>query len=185
MEELKECQCDKCRATRPHSSRSTSELEDRCSQLLASLRITEVSPEVARRMLFLREALDEYGSWGSWVEMVREFHKKYGEPIANKPYDICSYGLFNLRWDLHREEHEELDRVMNSGDLEGIADGIADLIYVLIGTALCYGIPMDAVFAEVHRSNMTKDGTRRADGKILKGESFEPPKIKEILDRCV
>ena len=83
------------------------------------------------------------------------------------------------------EELEELWDSLTSGKLEYTADAIADLIYVLIGTALRYGIPLDEVFAEVHRSNMTKDGTRRDDGKILKGESFEPPRIKEILDKYV
>jgi predicted HAD superfamily Cof-like phosphohydrolase len=77
----------------------------------------------------------------------------------------------------------ELYHGIHKRDLVLIADGLADVAYLLIRTALCYGIPLDEVFAEVHRSNMTKDGSRRDDGKILKGDKFEPPRIKEILDR--
>lgn len=42
--------------------------------------------------------------------------------------------------------------------------------------------PMDRVFAEVHRSNMTKEGGgKRADGKILKGPGYESPDIAAVL----
>jgi len=79
-----------------------------------------------------------------------------------------------------------------------IADDIGDSIYVLCGLANCLGIPLDKVYAEIHRSNMTKavpviegesGGTKithyevqqRADGKILKPEGYKPPDIRTIL----
>jgi len=42
------------------------------------------------------------------------------------------------------------------------------------------------VVAEVHRSNMTKLGADgrplyRADGKVLKGPSYEPPRLASVL----
>lgn len=69
--------------------------------------------------------------------------------------------------------------------LERIADDIADSIYVLCGLANCLGLPLAAIFAEVHRSNMTKavDGKviKRSDGKILKPAGWTPPDIYTIL----
>lgn len=69
--------------------------------------------------------------------------------------------------------------------LTRIADDIADSVYVLCGLANCLGIPLQQVFAEVHRSNMLKavNGKvlRRADGKILKPEGWQPPNIKAII----
>lgn len=61
--------------------------------------------------------------------------------------------------------------------LEALAKELADLLYVLYGTADLLDIPLEAVFAEVHRSNMSKvgeDGTvlRREDGKILKPDTY-------------
>jgi predicted HAD superfamily Cof-like phosphohydrolase len=67
---------------------------------------------------------------------------------------------------------------------------LADLIYVAVGTAISLGIPIDDVFAEVHRSNMSKTGPdgkaiRRADGKILKGPNYSPADIESLLDLSI
>lgn len=65
-----------------------------------------------------------------------------------------------------------------------VADGIADAIYVLLGTAIEAGVDMDPVFDEVHRSNMAKaGGPRRADGKVLKPAGWTPPDIAGVLAR--
>lgn len=74
--------------------------------------------------------------------------------------------------------------------LTAISDHIADSIYVLCGLANLLGIPIHQVFAEVHRSNMSKavpNGNggftviKREDGKILKPAHWTPPNIKLIL----
>jgi len=69
-----------------------------------------------------------------------------------------------------------------------VADAIADLLYVVYGAALTFGIPTAEVFAEVHRSNMTKLGDDglpiyRDDGKVLKGPHYSPPDLAPILAR--
>ena len=67
-------------------------------------------------------------------------------------------------------------------DLGGIADGIADLIYVLLGTALSYGIHIAPIWDEVQRTNMAKEGgATRHDGKVLKPEGWQPPDVRGIL----
>ncbi|RZU36046.1 putative HAD superfamily Cof-like phosphohydrolase [Streptomyces sp. BK022] len=60
---------------------------------------------------------------------------------------------------------------------EALAKELADLLYVVYGTADLLEIPLEAVFAEVHRSNMSKVGPageviRREDGKILKPDTY-------------
>lgn len=62
-----------------------------------------------------------------------------------------------------------------------VADSIADLLYVTYGAAVSYGINIDAILREVHRSNMTKSLDKDDGGKVIKGEDFEPPNLKEIL----
>ena len=99
-----------------------------------------------------------------------------------------------LRESLMTEEllgEGELIESMRNGDLVGIADGIADLLYVVLGTASAYGINVQPIFDEVQRSNMTKavwdEETQsykvilREDGKILKPESFSPADIEAVL----
>ena len=117
----------------------------------------------------------------SFFGMVREFHEKFGVPAPEIP-GFPSIQRQRLRWDLIKEELAELERADSIEDLIEVADGLADLVYVICGMALEYGIPLDEVFAEVHRTNMAKvGGPLRDDGKILKPEGWEPPNIKAIL----
>jgi predicted HAD superfamily Cof-like phosphohydrolase len=118
--------------------------------------------------------------------MVREFHKAYGLPVRTEPLVPNTKEIF-LRVNLLQEEFEEYLEAVNEDDLVGIADALADMIYIIHGTALVYGLPLDEVFSEVHRSNMSKLDENgkpiyREDGKVLKGNSYSPPNIKEILD---
>lgn len=119
-------------------------------------------------------------------EMVKEFHEVFGHPVPSTPGDIAPERK-NLRVELIREEFEdELLPAVANGDLIAIADALGDIEYVVNGMALEYGINLPAVVEEIHRSNMTKLGPKgkpiyREDGKILKGEGYEPPNIAEVL----
>ena len=84
------------------------------------------------------------------------------------------------------ELSEVLDALATRDEV-ALADGLADLEYVTVGTAVTFAIPLGATFDEVHRSNMTKLGENglpvlREDGKSLKGPNYEPPRIAEILE---
>lgn len=128
----------------------------------------------------------------NWVHMLKEFHKACETEDPIKP-TIPPQEKIELRRKLIKEEYTELcgDEIteigaMDTTDLEEIAKELCDLIYVVIGTALAYGIDLDRAFCEVHRSNMTKfpNGRviRRADGKILKPETYEFPNMGVIWD---
>lgn len=67
-----------------------------------------------------------------------------------------------------------------------VADAIGDLLYVVYGAALTFGLPAREVFAEVHRSNTTKlddDGNPigRHGGKITKGPNYSAPELLGVL----
>lgn len=64
--------------------------------------------------------------------------------------------LAHLRMRLMTEELGETARALTTGNMVEFADGLADLIYVAVGTAIAYGIPLDRVWDEVQRSNMAK-----------------------------
>lgn len=84
---------------------------------------------------------------------------------------------------LMTEELGELTQAMDQDNLVEIADGLADLLYVTLYTANSYGLDMQPIWSEVQRSNMTKKGgDRRADGKLLKPEGYEPPRLEPILE---
>lgn len=119
-------------------------------------------------------------------EQVMEFHQTYNCLITAKP-TLPDAANRKLRLDLLKEEYEELLEAEANDDLVEIADALADMQYLIQGHAISYGIPLDAVFNEVHRSNMSKLDENgkpiyREDGKILKSALFSRPDIKSILD---
>ena len=117
----------------------------------------------------------------NWQSDVSEFHAKFNLPVSTIPADIEPERA-NLRLQLHEEEMDEVKEAVLNGDIVEVADGIAYLIYVLLGTAVEFGIDMNPIWDEVQRTNMAKEGGGvRGDGKILKPEGWEPPRIKEIL----
>ena len=120
------------------------------------------------------------------TECVIEFHKTYDMPIAEKPA-LLDHERFRLRLDLIEEELDEFVQAFVDKDIVAVADSLGDLLYVVIGAALEYGIPIDRVVEEIHRSNMTKLDENgkviyREDGKVLKGPNYEPPNIGAILN---
>lgn len=121
------------------------------------------------------------------IQDVRYFHLACNIPILMAP-TLPSPERVELRKNLTIEEHEETIKAMDEGDLVGIADGIADTIYIALGNALEFGIPLEYVWAEVQRSNMAKVDPvtgkvrRREDGKVLKPEGWTPPDIAGIME---
>lgn len=91
---------------------------------------------------------------------VREFHQVFEHPINDKPGDILTNEkmakLVKLRLDLIREEFAELEDAINKKDIVEVADALSDLLYVVHGCGLAFGIDLDDTFKRVHASNMTK-----------------------------
>jgi predicted HAD superfamily Cof-like phosphohydrolase len=122
------------------------------------------------------------------LEMVRDFHIKYLVPYAVQQPSALPSQLVELRYKLMAEEVEEWRSAfdVNVGERKKQrrqrAKELADILYVVLGTVLTEGLQdfIEEVFDEVHRSNMTKDGTKRADGKILKGEYYKAPDLNFI-----
>jgi predicted HAD superfamily Cof-like phosphohydrolase len=117
--------------------------------------------------------------------MVCEFHTAAGGQVPLSVVESVAAEQAELRRRILDEEVDELRAAVSKNDVVSIADALADIVYVAYGTAVTYGIPLDSVFAEVHRSNMTKIGPDgpylRADGKITKGPDYEPPDIAGCL----
>lgn len=124
-------------------------------------------------------------------EMVREFHRVFGAELREAPrIGASDLWLKVLRERLIKEEFDEVLEAMDYNDVAHLAKELADLLYVVYGTAASFGIPMDAVFAEVHRSNMSKAGEDgkpilRDDGKVLKGPNYFQADVQKILQEAV
>jgi predicted HAD superfamily Cof-like phosphohydrolase len=116
-----------------------------------------------------------------WYSDVMEFHKAFNCHIGTSP-SFPPNDIRELRDKLEDEETRELDDADAFDNLPEVADAITDLIYVLIGRAISYGIDLRPIWDEVHKSNMNKlGGGKRADGKHLKPEGWKPPDIENLL----
>lgn len=126
-------------------------------------------------------------------EKVQEFHRLFG---IEKGFDEAT---FRHRCNLIAEEGDELfdelffldddlqQKFVPNVDKQKLAKELADLLYVVYGAADVFSIPIDEVFAEVHRSNMSKLGgdgkpVRREDGKVLKGPNYSPANLEGIVN---
>lgn len=115
-----------------------------------------------------------------------EFHSRFSLTIHEQPTIDVTPELIELRLALIEEEVSELRMACQDRNLIAVADALADSTYVLYGAAIAFGIDLDAVIREVHRSNMSKldrDGTPvfRADGKVMKGPDYSPPNVARVL----
>jgi predicted HAD superfamily Cof-like phosphohydrolase len=119
-----------------------------------------------------------------WYADVMEFHRAMAPDLIGTTPKVPESASAELRMRLVCEETYELEQAMERGDLPGVADAVADAIYVLLGLAVTFGIDLRPVWAAVHAANMAKvGGPRRADGKRLKPDGWEPPDIAAILAR--
>lgn len=115
---------------------------------------------------------------------VKDFHRAFGQRIGEKP-ELPDLPEREMRHRLLQEEFTEYQEAEADNDIIEIADALADIIYIACGTAVSYGIPLNELFDEVHRSNMAKlvngEVLRRADGKIQKPKGWTPPDVKGVL----
>ena len=123
----------------------------------------------------------------NFYKNVRSFHIAFGQRVGEKPELPTDPDERQLRIKLLEEEFNEYLAAEVRDDLVEVADALADIVYIACGTAVSYGIPLDEIFLEVHRSNMAKlingQVLRRDDGKIQKPEGWTAPDIQSVLNK--
>lgn len=123
----------------------------------------------------------------SQYNKVKEFQTVFKSNVGNVPF-LPNEEERTLRINLLKEEFDEYIEGENNNDIVEIADALGDMLYIILGTAISYGIPLDEIFDEIHASNMSKldeDGKPifREDGKILKGKNYFKPDLKTIIEK--
>ena len=92
-----------------------------------------------------------------------------------------------LYMNLIKEEFEETIKAFYDEDLVEVADGLADMVWVIMGMCNSVGIDFDKVWKEVKSSNMSRfvDGKfiKNEAGKIMKPETYFKPNIKKALGK--
>ena len=119
-------------------------------------------------------------------EDVKKFMKTFGQMVRTKP-QFPDEKTMRLRYDLIKEELNELELAMESKNLKEIADALADILYVTYGAGYAYGINLDKCFKEVQRANMSKLGNDgkpiyNDKGKVMKGPNYLAPNLKQFVE---
>ena len=117
---------------------------------------------------------------------VKNFMEIYRQEIKTKP-SFPNEKIVQLRYDLIKEELDELSVAIKDKDIVEVADALTDLLYVVYGAGHSFGVDLDKCFAEVQRSNMSKldkDGKPiyNDSGKVMKGPNYLAPNLKQFIE---
>ena len=118
---------------------------------------------------------------------VKTFMETFGQEVKTKP-SFSTDKINNLRYDLIKEELEELKEAMENKDLLEVADALTDILYVTYGAGHAFGIDLDKCFEEVQGSNMSKLGTDgkpiyNESGKVMKGPQYYKPNLNKFINQ--
>jgi|TARA_B110000285_G_C14806155_1_gene459802 predicted HAD superfamily Cof-like phosphohydrolase len=118
-------------------------------------------------------------------QSVKKFMETFGQEIKDKT-EFPNEKIVQLRFDLIKEELDELNQAIKERDIKEIADALTDILYVTYGTGHAFGIDLDECFNEVHASNMSKLGSDgkpiyNEKGKVVKGPTYFKPDLNKFL----
>ena len=124
------------------------------------------------------------------MKKVKEFHERM-ELAIDLPY---SKELMDFRLKLIFEEIQELATAALDVDeaedinetnilMQKLLKEMCDLVYVIKGMAVSFGMDFDQAFKLVHKSNMSKlPLLKDADGKVQKGLNYQPPILEGLVN---
>jgi|TARA_B100000795_G_scaffold1110_1_gene761 predicted HAD superfamily Cof-like phosphohydrolase len=116
---------------------------------------------------------------------VKTFMETFGQEVKIKP-SFSGDKINSLRFDLIKEELEELKVAMENNDLLEVADALTDILYVTYGAGHAFGINLDKCFDEVQGSNMSKLDENgkpiyNETGKVMKGPNYFKPNLSKFV----
>ena len=118
-------------------------------------------------------------------ESVKRFMKTFGQEIKEKA-SFPNDKITSLRYDLIKEELDELKEAIDKKDIKEVADALTDILYVTYGAGHAFGIDLDKCFEEVQNSNMSKLGKDgkpiyNEKGKVMKGPNYFKPNLSKFV----
>ena len=118
-------------------------------------------------------------------ESVKKFMKTFGQEVKEKA-EFPSDEVTSLRYDLIKEELDELGDAIHKKDIKEVADALTDILYVTYGAGHAFGINLDKCFAEVQSSNMSKLGEDgkpifNEKGKVMTGPNYFKPNLNKFV----
>jgi predicted HAD superfamily Cof-like phosphohydrolase len=117
---------------------------------------------------------------------VKVFMETFGQEVRSKA-SFPDQKIQNLRYDLIKEELDELKVALDQKNLKEVADALTDILYVTYGAGHAFGIDLDKCFAEVQNSNMSKLDENgkpiyNENGKVMKGPNYFQPNLQKFIE---
>ena len=118
-------------------------------------------------------------------DKVKKFMQIFGQRVKDKA-NFPEEKVVKLRYDLIKEELDELKEAIEDKNIKEIADALTDILYVTYGAGHAFGIDLDKCFDEVQKSNMSKldeDGKPifNDKGKVMKGPNYFKPDLSKFI----
>ena len=118
-------------------------------------------------------------------EKVKTFMKTFGQEVKEKS-SFSSDKINELRFNLIKEELEELRIAIDTKNLVEVADALTDILYVAYGAGHAFVINLDKCFNEVQQSNMSKlddhgNPIYNDSGKVMKGPKYFKPDLSKFI----
>ena len=118
-------------------------------------------------------------------QSVKKFMETFAQEVKDKT-EFPEEKIIRLRYELIKEEVEELNQAIKNKDIKEVADALADILYVTYGAGHAFGIDLDKCFDEVQKSNMSKLGIDgkpiyNENGKVMKGPNYFKPDLNKFL----
>jgi len=118
-------------------------------------------------------------------QSVKKFMQTFGQEVKSKA-EFPNEKTVQLRYELIKEELEELKQAIKEKDLKEVADALTDILYVTYGAGHAFGIDLDKCFDEVQKSNMSKLGSDgkpiySENGKVMKGPDYFKPNLNKFI----
>ena len=121
----------------------------------------------------------------TYFESVKKFMDTFGQDVKKKA-EFPSDKVTSLRYDLIKEELDELGDAIRKKDIKEVADALTDILYVTYSAGHAFGINLDKCFEEEQNSNMSKLGNDgkpiyNDKGKVMKGPNYFKPDLNKFV----
>ena len=118
-------------------------------------------------------------------QKVKILMQTFGQEVKSNP-SFSTEKINHLRYNLIKEELDELKQAIDDKDLLEVADALTDILYVTYGAGHAFGINLDKCFQEVQNSNMSKLDQNgkpiyNEKGKVMKGPNYFKPDLTKFV----
>lgn len=119
-------------------------------------------------------------------ECVEEFNKTFGQTVSSsfKEELFGNEKLISLRVDLIKEEYEETKQALKNNDMVEVVDGIIDMMYVVYGFAVVFGIRTNMPLKKVSFSD-PNDFTNQIGTLIKSLEKYTKTPNELCLEKLI